>query len=232
MGNDRKTVLLNVLTFVVLVALVALAGFYGLVLLGRVAPFSPRVPPTLMPWPDTPAPAGPTSLPTWTPTHTPTVTPLPLPTNTRTPTLTPSITPTFPPFPPTATPTPRVTRSPWSFTAEVELRFPQYGCSWTGVAGHVQDLDGNPLTGYPVHVWGSGIDTVVTAGTDARFNTIYGNQAAWEQFYDNKPKPMEVRVQLHDPYRSDHPPVSEEIVISMPGYCGGGLAYVVFTQNH
>jgi hypothetical protein len=114
----------------------------------------------------------------------------------------------------------------------VNLGTPQYGCGWTGVAGHVQDLDGNPLVGYPVHVWGAGLDMVVQAGADARFNTIYGSEAAWEQFFDSRPKPMQVRVQLHDPYREDHPPVSDEAVVDMPGYCGGALGYVVFTQNH
>lgn len=229
MGSDRRTTLINILTIVVLASLVGLMGFYGLVVFKVVNPFPRLELATLFPLPDTPTPGGPTSFPTWTPTHTPTITPTPLPRNTRTPTLTPSASPTFPP---TATSTPRVTRSAWSFTAEAELRFPQYGCSWTGAAGHVQDLDGNPLTGYPVHVWGGGIDTVVTSGADARFSTIYGNEAAWEQFFDSNPKPMEIRVQLHDPYRSNHLPISEEIVVKMPGYCGGGLAYVVFTQNH
>jgi hypothetical protein len=114
----------------------------------------------------------------------------------------------------------------------VNLVSPQYGCGWTGVAGQVQDLDENPLIGYPVHVWGAGVDAVVTSGADARFNTIYGSDAAWEQFFDSRPKSLEMRVQLHDPYREDHLPVSDEIVIEMPGYCGAGLAYVVFTQNH
>jgi hypothetical protein len=95
----------------------------------------------------------------------------------------------------------------------------------------VQDLDGNPLRGYPVHVWGAGIDEVVTAGGDQRLNTIYGSQSAWEQFFGPNPKPIEIRVQLHDPYRDDHPPVSDEIVIDLPGSCGTALAYVVFTQN-
>jgi hypothetical protein len=96
----------------------------------------------------------------------------------------------------------------------------------------VQDLDGNPLRGYPVHVWGAGIDGVVTAGGDQRLNTIYGSQSAWEQFFGPNPKPIEIRVQLHDPYRDDHPPVSDEIVIDLPGSCGTALGYVVFTQNH
>jgi hypothetical protein len=96
----------------------------------------------------------------------------------------------------------------------------------------VQDLDGNPLKGYPVHVWGGGLDFVVTAGADARFSTYYASEAAWEQFFGPSPKPIEIRVQLHDPYRQDHPPVSDEIVIDLPGTCSTALAYVVFTQNH
>jgi hypothetical protein len=96
----------------------------------------------------------------------------------------------------------------------------------------VQDLDGNPLQGYLIHVWGAGIDEVVVAGSNQRFNTIYGSTAAWEQYFGPSPKPMEVHVQLHDPFSEDHPPVSEEIVIDFPGYCGGALGYVVFTKNH
>jgi len=228
MGGSKSAVLLNILTTVVLVATVVLVVFYGLIAVDVVNPLRPPVPPTLAVF-YTPTLAKPTGIPTWTPTPTGTATPTPGPTKTRTPTLTPSITPTFPP---TATPTPRVTRSPWPFTAETRLQSPQYGCSWTGVAGIVQDLDGNPLKGYPVHVWGAGVDVVVTSGADARFNTIYGSQAAWEQFFDGNPKSMEVRVQLHDPYRADHPPISEEVVLSFPGYCGAGLGYVVFTENH
>ena len=83
-----------------------------------------------------------------------------------------------------------------------------------------------------LHVWGAGLDVVVQAGADQRLNTIYGSQAAWEQFFDGRPKPMQVRVQLHDPYLETHPPVSDEVVLDLPGYCGGALGYVVFTQNH
>jgi len=97
------------------------------------------------------------------------------------------------------------------------------------VAGHVQDLEGNPLLGYPVHVWGGGIDQTIMSGANTRHNTIYGSEAAWEQFFDNKPKPIEIRVRLHD---NQGRPISEEIVINMPGYCGAALAYVIFTQNH
>jgi hypothetical protein len=93
-------------------------------------------------------------------------------------------------------------------------------------------LDGSPLVGYPVHIWGGGVDVVVNSGADAGLNTRYGNEAAWEQFFDSSPKPLSVRVQLHDPYREDHLPISEEVVVDLPGYCGAALGYVVFTQNH
>lgn len=240
--NNGRARLLNVLTIVVLVATMCLVGLYGLVAVGVYNPLPPptRMTPAQLPT-STPTPKV-TAIPTWTPTHT--ASPAP-PTNTATPkppTPTPSITSTFPPSmtpPPTATTTPTatlkptVTRSPWPFTYESSFEPGKYGgCGWSGVAGHVQNLDGEPLKGYLVHVWGAGIDEVVVAGANERFNTIYGSEAAWEQFFAPSAKVMEVHVQLHDPYSADHPPVSEEIVLNFPGYCGGALGYVTFTQNH
>lgn len=83
-----------------------------------------------------------------------------------------------------------------------------------------------------MHVWGAGIDVVVTSGADQRLNTIYGFDAAWEQFFGPNPKPIEIRVQLHDPYGEDHLPVSNEIVLDLPGTCSTALGYIVFTLNH
>ncbi|RLC90903.1 MAG: hypothetical protein DRI77_14470 [Chloroflexi bacterium] len=232
MGNKRAS-LFNVLTYVMLGATACLVVFYTLIGFNVFNPFPPLTLATVAELPTaSPSPAGPTLPPVWTPTHTPTITPTPGPTHTRTPTLTPSVTPTFPPTRTPIPPTPRVTRSLWSFTYEVSMRSPQYGCGWTGVAGHVEDLDGNPLIGYPVHIWGAGIDVVVPSGSNTQHNTVYGSQAAWEQFFDSTPKPMEVRVQLHDPYRDDHLPISDIAVINFPGYCGAALGYVTFTQNH
>lgn len=236
MNKGIGSVVLDLLSVVVVLATLAVAGFYALVGAGVYDLFPPptRAPVAELPT-HTPTPRV-TSIPTWTPTPSPTETSPPAPTEPPSPTPTPPASSTLPPtptFPPTATPTPRATRSARPFTYDVTFKPPQYGgCSWTGVAGRVQDLDGNPLPGYPVHVWGAGIDEVVTGGTDQRLNRIYGSEAAWEQFFAPNPKPMEVRVQLHDPYGADHLPVSEEIVIDFPGYCGGALGYVVFTKNH
>jgi hypothetical protein len=230
MGNDRKVTVFDVLTFVTLGATACLTTFYVLIGLNLFNPFTSinalfgggAAAGVL-------GPAASTAIATWTPTSTATVTSTPAPTDTKTPTLTPSITPTFPP---TRTPTPRVTRSAWPFTVEVDTGMPPYGCGWTGVAGHVQDVDGNPLVGYPVHIWGAGLDGVINSGSDAGWNTMYGNQAAFEKMFDARPKSMQVRVQLHDPYKADHLPVSEEVVIDFPGFCGAAQGYIVFVQNH
>ena len=137
MQNNSRTRLVNILTFVILIATVCMAGFYLLIGTNTYNPFPPPTAAAVASLPTlTPTPSGPTAIPTWTPTAAPTEGPA---TETPTPTLTPSATPTFPPsptFPPTATPTPRVTRSPLPFTYELDLRSPQYGCGWTGVAGH------------------------------------------------------------------------------------------------
>lgn len=181
----------------------------------------------------TPSPT-PTQIPaaTWTPTATPTITPTPPPS--FTPTITPTPAPTTPPPPtatpePTETPTPRVTRSPYPFTYELTYETPYYGCTWMGVAGTVEDIDGNPLRGYPIHVWGGGIDTVVTSGD----KPVYGD-AGWEQFFDSSPKSVDgvFRVQIHSRDNPNHPPISAEVVLNFEGLCSTSLAHIVFIKNH
>ncbi len=166
---------------------------------------------------------------TWTPTVTPTVTPTPPASFTPTVTSTPEPTTPPPTKAPTATPTPRVTRSPYPFTYDIAYETPYYGCAWMGVAGTVEDIDGNALVGYPIHVWGGGIDMVVTSGD----KQLYGD-SGWEQFFDNSPKEVRgvFRVQIHAKYDSRHPPVSREIVLDFEGYCSRSLARIVFVKNH
>lgn len=176
---------------------------------------------------ETPLPTVPPA--TWTPTATPTITPTPPPS--FTPTITPTPEPTSPPptRTPTPTVTPRVTRSPYPFTYELTYETPLYGCSWMGVAGTVQDIDGNPLIGYPIHVWGGGIDTVVNSGS----KQMYGD-AGWEQFFNNQPQELKgvFRVQIHSRDNPNHPPISQEIVLDFPGFCSQSLARIVFIKNH
>lgn len=170
--------------------------------------------------------------PTYTPTNTPTITPTSPPTPTRTPTGTPTVTPTWPPTP---TPTARVTRSPFPFTCVATLRRPEYD-RWSGVAGHVENLDGEPLPGYYIRTEGAGLNPpAVRAGENTRFNSIYGNEAAWEQAYNSGAyQAIEIRVQLfNDRPNSDgtYRPVSDVVVVQLGGYASGSLGYVVCTLN-
>ncbi len=173
-----------------------------------------------------------TPVATWTPTATPTVTPTPPPS--FTPTITPTPEPTIPSTPtatPTLTPspTPRVTRSPYPFSYDLSYETPYYGCAWMGVAGTVVDIDGNALIGYPIHVWGGGIDVVVNSGD----KPLYGD-SGWEQFFNSAPQEVRgvFRVQIHSRDNPNHPPVSPEIALDFPGYCSKSLAHIVFVQNH
>ncbi len=228
--------LFNTLSLVMLGLTVITVLCYILIAINPYLPFNPFPPPPkviAVVATNTPTPTPKHSpIPTWTPTSTPTVTPTPPPTFTPTPTrtpppptpITPSATPTF-----TPSPTPRVTRSPWPFTYELTYETPLYGCNWMGIGGTVQDIDGNPLRGYPIHIWGGGIDVVVNSGDNQR----YGD-AGWEQYL--MPYPQELngifRVQIHAKDNPNHPPISEEIVLNFPGYCSKSLAMIVFTKNH
>ncbi len=162
---------------------------------------------------------------TWTPTLTATST------ATRLPTLTPTVTPTASPTrvpSPTATPTPRATRSPYPFSYQLNYETPYYSCNWAGVAGLVEDLEGQPLAGYSIHVWGGGVDLVANSGD----TPMYG-KSGWEEFLNDHPIQVsgEYKVQLHDK-NAPHPPVSEQITLDFTGYCAQSLAFIVFTQNH
>ena len=233
--KNRTTMVVNIMTIATLVATVCLLCFYGSVGFNIFNPFPYPTSDSLAVLPT----ATETPFPTWTPRAPSTDTPPAGPTGTRPPTLTPSATPTFPPTStPTASPspTPRVTRNPdFPFTCEVDLRRPEYG-QWTGVAGHVQDLDGNPLQGYIVSTTGPvpGLPTL-QAGADPRINTIYGSDAAWEQAYNPVSyQAMEVTVQLFNSYAEpdgSYRAVSDVLVVQLGGYASGSLGYVTCTLN-
>jgi len=227
----KRSGILNTLSLVILGLTVITLLCYILIAINPYLPFNPFPPdPQLVLVATTTATPLPSGMPaaTWTPTVTPTVTPTPP--ASFTPTITPTPEPTTPPptRAPTATPTPRVTRSPWPFSYEVTYETPYYGCAWMGVAGTVEDIDGNPLTGYPIHVWGGGIDTVVNSGD----KQVYGD-SGWEQFFDSTPREVNgvFRVQVHAKY-DPHPPISPEIVLDFEGYCSLALARIVFVKNH
>jgi len=232
MGAQERV--FNVLTIIVLILTLITILCYLAIFINPYLPINPFPPKAIIQVATrTPtATPGRVAPPTWTPTTTPTITPTPPATFTPTPTLTPTRLPTLTPtrtLTPTPAPTLRMTRAPYPFTYEITYETPYYGCQWMGVAGNIQDIDGNPLSGYPVHIWGGGIDVVVTSGS----KQMYGD-AGWEQFFSNQP--MEAngvfRVQLHSRDDPNHPPISQEIVLNFAGYCSQSMAQIIFTKNH
>lgn len=229
--RDRVVNLLSLLTLGLTGVMLLCYIFIAINPYSRLNPFPPRAQQIIVAT-ETPAPTPSRTLPaTWTPTATPTVTPTPPPSFTPTVTSTPEPTREPPtPVPPTLTPspTPRVTRSPYPFTYELRYETPYYGCAWTGVAGTVMDIDGNHLMGYPIHVWGGGIDVVIYSGD----KQLYGD-SGWEQFFNSAPMAVSgvFRVQIHAK-TGNHAPISQEIALDYPGYCSSALAHIVFTKNH
>ena len=108
MDTDRAR-RLNILTVVVLLATLCLAGLYGLIALGVVDVFPAPTPAGVAQLPVGTPTLRDASIATWTPTPVPTETPPGPPTDTPGPTLTPSPTATWPP---TATPRPTETPGP------------------------------------------------------------------------------------------------------------------------
>jgi hypothetical protein len=110
---------------------------------------------------------------------------------------------------------------------------PEYG-AWTGVAGHLEDLEGNPLPGYLIKVEGP-IPNLppIQAGADQRINMIYGNEAAWEQsFNPGAFQAMEVRVQVFVPVGANMgEAASDVVIINLRGYASSSLGYVTCTLN-
>jgi hypothetical protein len=174
----------------------------------------------------------PTTTPTETPTTAPssTITDTPRPTDTPSATFTPSVSPTFTPTEtptgPSATPPP--TLSPYLF----DLRDGQViftknfansaGCAWQGIAGQVFDLNGSPLNGLRVHVFGTNVDQFTESGT----NSLYGG-AGWEVATDNKISSASLFVELQS---AGGTIVSPRITVSFPSNCDQNLALVYFKQ--
>lgn len=111
--------------------------------------------------------------------------PFPTPTPLRPATLSPSLTP------------------PVLFTARVELANARM-CAHATLTGIVQGRDGKGLAGYPLHLWGFGLDTVVFTDSQGRWEIVLPGGGKWH-------------IQLHAPDPEGiYPPLSTIIVISLP----------------
>ena len=223
---EGRARLFNILTLGLLGMTVAVIVIYALIAINPRRSLNPFPPPTplapLALQSETFTSEG-LTLPSWLSTLTPSVV-LP-PSATPTPTLKPTAVPTRTPYP---TKTPHATRSPTLFTYKLTYKMPYYGCNWAGVAGSVEDLKGDPLQDYSVHIWGRGLDVVLTSGDDP----VYG-ESGWEQFFSDDPIQVEgaYKVQLHN-REPPHAPVSEVVTLEFQGQCAKSLAFVTFVKNH
>jgi hypothetical protein len=169
-----------------------------------------------------------------TPTITESITPSLTITSTIAPTLTPIVTDT--PIPPTLTATrdftPQPTPpppSPFPFDLkDNQIIFTQNfanaaGCAWQGLGGQVFDVNGQPLTGIRVHVFGNGIDQFTASGT----NTLYG-ASGWEIPLGNTVSLNSYIVELQTPQGTI---ISPQVTVSFPADCTRNLALVNFQQN-
>lgn len=95
-----------------------------------------------------------------------------------------------------------------------------------GVAGEVLDLNRNPVAAgsYQVHVWGSGLDERVAAGSAADYSP-----SGWEQFLFDSPVIRDYTVQLES---TNGTAVSQAYRIQTRSSCNQNLVRLDFVQNH
>lgn len=95
-----------------------------------------------------------------------------------------------------------------------------------GVAGEVLDLNRNPVEpgSYLVHVWGSGIDERVAAGSATNYSP-----SGWEQSLFDSPVIRDYNVQLES---ANGTAVSQAYRIQTRSSCNQNLVRLDFVQNH
>ncbi|MBE2183547.1 MAG: hypothetical protein IAE89_08995 [Anaerolineae bacterium] len=194
---------------------------------------TPSITPSFIP---SNTPITPTNTLTLTPVPTSTIepsvtlteTPVPSLTITRTiePTLTDTPGPTAVSFTPQATVPP-----PSAFPFEVRddqviftTNFANIaGCAWQGIGGQVFSIDGSPLPGIRVHVFGNGLELFADSGS----NTLYG-PSGWEIAVSNVVNTGTYLVELQTPQGTI---ISPQKSVTFSANCGSNLALVNFRQN-
>lgn len=175
----------------------------------------------------------PTDVPTETPipSVTPTITETPGPTSTPTETPTPEATvtpiPTETPSGPTATFT--ATTSPFPFALRDDtVQFApnsinSAGCAWQGIVGQVFDINGNPLDGVQVHIFGGDLDRYVVSGSSTQvgpsgFEQPTGNVISHGMYF----------VEL---LSAGGTVISPRVEVRFPNDCNGNMAIIRFIQT-
>lgn len=213
---NNTGVIWNVLSILVLLAIVALVMFFGSIFFNPYSawnPFPPAPLPTQLAYPT------PTHTPLPLPaTHTPTITNQPSPTVTSLPTWTPI--PTYTPFflgGETATPAETLTAGngmPFGATMThvgSDYYHPEAGCNWMGVAGQAVDMNNSPVLYLTIHisgtVGGKFVDYYSLTGTapnygQSGFEFVLGDKALasngtlWIQLEDQQNLPLTEQIKL------------------------------------
>lgn len=122
---------------------------------------------------------------------------------------------------PTATPT-------FPFTSTVEVRA-RPDCEEIVLAGTVRDAEGEPLEGYPVHLWGPTGEAILISGSSPDYGA-----GGWAFALPRAKVPSLSTwfVQLHEQsvYRS-HPSMSSIVEVRLSGDCEEGLTLIHFHER-
>jgi hypothetical protein len=243
-SEPRRGGVARVLTALVLLLTGLVLACYVAIFMSPNLPINPFPPQYVMVriTPQGQDPAGDTSAaptftppPTFPPTWTPTLTPVPTMTGTPRPTLTPvppTLTPT--PIPPTARPPQFTLRADPIFVGQT--LYPGASGWWTGVAGEVSDLEGNPVTDVTIRIQDNkGRSWELSPGSAANyaqtFGTTYGgggSYAWWEQHLEGScQQQITIRVQV----LGGGQPLSREVTVKTSGGCERNLVLIHFVKN-
>ena len=234
---NRKSLLWNFLTGVVLLSVCCLLYYFVSVFLNPKSSLNFFPPP---------------ALPTLYQTVTPTITIIQRePTWTSTLTIEPSVTRTraftWTPLPemitgtvtetPTETPTegtPTITPTPMPASAEITFQanttiYPDSGCDWLGVGGQVFDTDGEPLQFQTIQLGGTLADQLVSRMTLSGNAPVYGS-SGFEFVLGNQPiaSIQTLWIQLFD---NTARPLTEKIYFDTFEDCEKNLVMIIFTKN-
>lgn len=237
--RDSLSLVWNVLTVLVLLAVVCVALVFLVIFINPTSAFNPFPPPTAIPTISLPTATN-TALIQLQATWTPTITSAP----TETPTLT--LVPTDTPFPTETpftvfTPLPSPTGEPVTggmpFTvgagtpvATSSIAFhPDVGCNWLGVAGQVFDLSGAPVTGQQVRIQGTLSGTPIDMLSLTGLTDAYGSVGFYEFNLGDTPLTSKgtLSVQLLDQAGIA---MSDKIYFDTNDDCQQNLVFVNFKQ--
>jgi hypothetical protein len=113
-------------------------------------------------------------------------------------------------LPPTPTPE-------FPFDAVIDRQSSSDGCDRITLSGTVINQQGAPLQGYPIHVWGPGVDAIVLSGSaDA------ADPSAWQVTITEtiEVAPATWHIQLHQySIERSHPPISPIINVETSRAC-------------